>query len=110
MDVLGRAGSVDDLGDGLRAGDGRLVCGDRTGGDRARARGLPAARVCLGRACAPAWWTTTDAHGVARWPAGPVEIAFNVLALALFLLLSRMEKSRPHFAARLRGRTSIFTS
>ncbi len=33
----------------------------------------------------------------------PVEIAFNVLALALFLLLSRMEKSRPHFAARLRG-------
>jgi len=39
-----------------------------------------------------------------------VEIAFNVLALALFLLLSRMEKSRPHFAARLRGRTSIFTS
>ena len=65
---------------------------------------------CLGRACAPAWWTITDAHGVARWPAGPVEIAFNVLALALFLLLSRMEKSRPHFAARLRGRTSIFTS
>ncbi len=58
---------------------------------------------CLGRACAPAWWTIADAHGVARWPAVPVEIAFNVLALAIFLLLIRMEKFRPHLAARLRG-------
>ena len=39
---------------------------------------------CLGKACAPAWWTMADAHGVARWPAVPVEIGFNVLALGVF--------------------------
>lgn len=39
---------------------------------------------CLGKVCAPAWWTMADANGVARWPAVPVEIGFNVLALAVF--------------------------
>ena len=48
---------------------------------------------CLGRACAPAWWTIADARGVARWPAVPVEMGFNGLALAFFLTLSRVDKS-----------------
>ena len=47
---------------------------------------------CLGRECAPAWWTLADARGVARWPAVPVEIGFNVLALAFFLALSREDE------------------
>lgn len=42
---------------------------------------------CLGKECAPAWWTMNDAHGVARWPAVPVEVGFNVIALAFFLAL-----------------------
>lgn len=42
---------------------------------------------CLGRECAPGWWTLTDAQGVARWPAVPVEIGFNLLALAIFFTL-----------------------
>ena len=79
---------------------------------------------CLGKACAPAWWTIADTRGVARWPAVPVEIAFNVLALAFFLVLRRVgestkstkgheKRSSPfrvlscfswtHLAARLRG-------
>lgn len=39
---------------------------------------------CLGSVCAPAWWTLADARGVARWPAVPVEIGFNLLALGVF--------------------------
>ncbi len=42
---------------------------------------------CLGKECAAAWWTINDAHGVPRWPAVPVEIGFNLLALAFFLAL-----------------------
>jgi len=42
---------------------------------------------CLGRACPPAWWTLRDAHGIARWPAVPVEMGFNLLAVAVFLVL-----------------------
>jgi len=44
---------------------------------------------CLGERCAPAWYTLRDAHGVARWPAVPLELAFNILALAFFLALRR---------------------
>lgn len=44
---------------------------------------------CLGNICRPAWYTLNDAGGVARWPAVPLEIAFNVLALATFFLLRR---------------------
>ncbi|MEO6741534.1 MAG: prolipoprotein diacylglyceryl transferase family protein, partial [Chthoniobacteraceae bacterium] len=47
---------------------------------------------CLGERCAPtfpAWFTLRDAQGVARWPAVPMELAFNVLALAAFLILRR---------------------
>lgn len=43
---------------------------------------------CLGRVCeAPAWWTVSDAHGIPRWPAVPVELAFNVLALGILAVL-----------------------
>ncbi len=42
---------------------------------------------CLGAVCEPGWWTLRDAAGVARWPAVPVEIGFNLAAAALFALL-----------------------
>ena len=44
---------------------------------------------CLGRRCAPAWYTIRDAHGYSRWPAVPVEIAFNIAALLVFIGLRR---------------------
>lgn len=44
---------------------------------------------CLGRECAPAWWTLRDHIGTARWPAVPAEIAFNALALAVFIVMRR---------------------
>lgn len=44
---------------------------------------------CLGRECTAHWWTKRDALGAERWPAVPVEIAFNVAALAGFLVLRR---------------------
>lgn len=45
---------------------------------------------CLGRVCeAPAWWTVNDAQGIPRWPAVPVEFAFNVTSLALLWVLRR---------------------
>ncbi len=45
---------------------------------------------CMGRVCEPAWYAMHDARGVARWPAVPVELAFNALALVGFLLLRRL--------------------
>ncbi|HZJ15804.1 MAG TPA: prolipoprotein diacylglyceryl transferase family protein, partial [Chthoniobacteraceae bacterium] len=42
---------------------------------------------CLGAPCASAWWTLRDASGIERWPAVPLEIGFNALALAAFLIL-----------------------
>jgi len=44
---------------------------------------------CLGRRCEPAWWTIRGASGVARWPAVPVEILFNLAAIGIFLVLRR---------------------
>jgi phosphatidylglycerol:prolipoprotein diacylglycerol transferase len=44
---------------------------------------------CLGTACQPAWWTLRDANGTERWPAVPVEIGFNALALFAFLILRK---------------------
>ena len=53
---------------------------------------------CLGERCAPAWWTLRDAQGVARWPAVPLELAFNIAAIVIFLLLRRRGKMRgQHF-------------
>lgn len=43
----------------------------------------------LGKECAAAWWTIDDARGVARWPAVPVEIGFNVVAILVFTGLRR---------------------
>jgi phosphatidylglycerol:prolipoprotein diacylglycerol transferase len=44
---------------------------------------------CLGRQCTPSWWTIKDAHGVVRWPAVPVEIACNLVAILVFVVLRR---------------------
>jgi phosphatidylglycerol:prolipoprotein diacylglycerol transferase len=39
---------------------------------------------CLGAVCEPAWFTLRDVQGMDRWPAVPLEIAFNLFAI-LFL-------------------------
>lgn len=44
---------------------------------------------CGGVACTPAWYTLTDIHGVARWPAVPVEILFNLVAFVFFVVCLR---------------------
>ncbi|HEX4644313.1 MAG TPA: prolipoprotein diacylglyceryl transferase family protein [Verrucomicrobiae bacterium] len=44
---------------------------------------------CLGKVCQPAWFTLNDHAGTARWPAVPVEIAFNFAAILAFLLLRK---------------------
>ncbi|HEY3900375.1 MAG TPA: prolipoprotein diacylglyceryl transferase family protein [Chthoniobacter sp.] len=44
---------------------------------------------CLGKRCLPAWWTIRDAHGISRWPAVPLEMAFNLVAVVVFLVLRR---------------------
>jgi len=62
---------------------------------------------CLGKVCAPAWWTMADASGVARWPAVPVEIGFNGLALAFFLALRGGGESTKSTKGHERG-TSAF--
>jgi phosphatidylglycerol---prolipoprotein diacylglyceryl transferase len=53
---------------------------------------------CLGRVCDASWYTINDAHGVARWPAVPVEFIFNALMLGVVLIL-RWRKILPgqHF-------------
>lgn len=47
---------------------------------------------CLGVECRPAWFTLQDASGRARWPAVPVELLFNLLALACFAWLHRTKR------------------
>lgn len=44
---------------------------------------------CQGIACRPAWFTVRDASGQSRWPSVPMELGFNLLALAVFLWLRR---------------------
>ena len=44
---------------------------------------------CLGKVCEPAWFTLNDAAGTARWPAVPMEILFNLAAIAVFFFLRR---------------------
>lgn len=44
---------------------------------------------CLGNECSPAWYTVRDRFGVPRWPAVPVEMMFNALALGVFFVLRR---------------------
>jgi len=50
---------------------------------------------CLGEVCEPtAWYALTDVHGSPRWPAVPVEIAFNAVAF-LVLLTLRLNRVLP---------------
>jgi phosphatidylglycerol:prolipoprotein diacylglycerol transferase len=42
---------------------------------------------CQGIACAPAWFAVRDAAGQTRWPAAPVEVLFNLVALVVFYAL-----------------------
>jgi phosphatidylglycerol:prolipoprotein diacylglycerol transferase len=44
---------------------------------------------CLGQACGPGWFAVRDGAGIDRWPAVPVEISFNLLLLAAFLVCRR---------------------
>jgi phosphatidylglycerol:prolipoprotein diacylglycerol transferase len=53
---------------------------------------------CLGRECAPAWYAMRDRLGVPRWPAAPLELTFNIVALVTFLVLRRLGMQRgQHF-------------
>jgi len=53
---------------------------------------------CLGTVCSPSWYSITDFHGTARWPAVPMEIGFNIVALfALLRLRSRQLLAGQHF-------------
>jgi phosphatidylglycerol:prolipoprotein diacylglycerol transferase len=47
---------------------------------------------CEGVACQSAWYTTRDRTGQDRWPAVPVEIAYNLVALAAFLALRKTKR------------------
>jgi phosphatidylglycerol:prolipoprotein diacylglycerol transferase len=47
------------------------------------------AGCCLGREVEPHWWALRDAHGISRWPAVPMEFAFNAIAALVFLMLRR---------------------
>jgi phosphatidylglycerol:prolipoprotein diacylglycerol transferase len=59
---------------------------------------------CLGKECEPAWWTLRDQFGIDRWPAVPVEMAFNALALGAALLLRKLHLLRgQHFHLYLMG-------
>ncbi len=59
---------------------------------------------CTGVVCEPAWWTLRDALGVNRWPAVPVELWFNIAAIAAFAVLRRFGKMRgQHFHIYLIG-------
>jgi len=53
---------------------------------------------CQGRVCEPAWYTINHASGMARWPAVPVEILFNLVMIAVFLVMRRRHRlSGQHF-------------
>jgi phosphatidylglycerol:prolipoprotein diacylglycerol transferase len=59
---------------------------------------------CQGTGCPPAWYALPDAHGVPRWPAVPVEMLFNALALAAFGILRRTRRlAGQHFHLYLMG-------
>lgn len=53
---------------------------------------------CLGVACSESWFAMHDRLGVARWPAVPMEIAFNLAALlGLSALRRRLLLPGQHF-------------
>lgn len=47
---------------------------------------------CQGVVCRPAWFTIQDRACLARWPAVPVEIAFNLIALIAILILRQTRR------------------
>jgi len=51
--------------------------------------GCVAAGCCPGVECEPSWWTVTDAHGHARWPAAGAELAFNLSFWAWAIVATR---------------------
>ncbi len=53
---------------------------------------------CAGRVIEPSWYAVTDAAGVTRWPAVPLELGFNAVALvgALVLKAARLAPGQ-HF-------------
>ena len=46
---------------------------------------------CLGVSREDRWFCVHDRAGIARWPAVPIEIAFNLLALAVLRILRRRQ-------------------
>jgi phosphatidylglycerol:prolipoprotein diacylglycerol transferase len=59
---------------------------------------------CLGIVCRPEWYALKDSEGESRWPAVPVELAFNALAFSLFLIFRRRQiLSGQHFHLYLIG-------
>ena len=44
---------------------------------------------CLGIVCQPHWYALRDVTGAPRWPAVPVEILFNAVAVLFFVILRR---------------------
>ena len=71
---------------------------------------------CLGQECSlnaagePPWWALRDVAGVPRWPAVPVEIAFNLIMLAFFLGLRWTAKSRAGQGTNAVEEASVSTS
>jgi prolipoprotein diacylglyceryltransferase len=51
--------------------------------------GCIASGCCLGAECGASWWTATDVHGHARWPAPVAELAFNLAFLAWAAVAAR---------------------
>ncbi len=51
--------------------------------------GCLAQGCCPGIECGAHWWAIADAHGVQRWPAAGVELAFNGVFLAWVLAATR---------------------
>jgi phosphatidylglycerol:prolipoprotein diacylglycerol transferase len=46
-------------------------------------------RCCPGQELPPAWYTVTHADGSVHWPAAEVELIFNLVAAAVFMILRR---------------------
>lgn len=44
---------------------------------------------CLGERCPRSWYTIDDSLGQARWPAVPLEMAFNAVAIVTFFIMRR---------------------
>ena len=49
------------------------------------------AGCCPGSVCEESWWTMTDGQGIARWPAAPVELLFNMVLLVWAIVATRSD-------------------